>query len=158
MSLAFFLLTQAAIGIPTGPDLAEVERAVGKCDSGTMTKIFAGEPQRRRAAMIAIFNEQQAVVEARRALAQRRFEAMNRPPAPVQPSQSIPAQPGATPVPAVAAAAPSPNFDMEAQQLADRQQALDDARMLGGMRDNALDMMRQQYLIGCNGSLASAGK
>ena len=150
MSLALLLLAQASTVALEGPDLAEVERAVGKCDSGAMTKVFGGEPQRRRAAIIAIFTEQQAIVAARRALAQRRYDAMSKP-APAEPNMAPTATPVAAPVPA-------PDFALEAQLLADRQQALDDARMLGGMRDNALDMMRQHYLVSCNAGLAHVGK
>lgn len=139
MSLALLFMAQLAAAATDGPELADVERAVARCDSGAMTKIFASEPQRRRAAVIAVFAEQQAIVAARRALAQRRYEALGRPP--VGPE---------------AAPAPAQNFDLEAQALADRQEALNDARMLGSMRDGALDMMRQQYLTACNGALASA--
>jgi hypothetical protein len=95
--------------------------------------------------LIAIFNEQQAIVAARQALARRRYEAAGKPASP--PDGAVVAD----------AAMPSPNFDLEAQALADRQQMLDDGRMLGGLRDNALDMMRQHYLIGCNGTLTAAG-
>lgn len=144
MGLALLLLAQASAVALDGPDLAEVERAVGKCDTGAMTKVFGKEPERRRATVIALFNEQQAIMTARRTLAQRRFDAMSKP---ATPAESAPV----APPPA------QPDFALEAQTLADRQQALDDARMLGAMRDNALDMMRQHYLLGCNGSLASAG-
>ncbi len=144
MSLALLLLAQASAVALDGPDLAEVERAVGKCDTGAMTKVFIAEPQRRRAAFIALFNEQQAIVTARRTLAQRRFDAMSKP---AMLAESAPAAPPLA----------QPDFSLEAQMIADRQQALDDARMLGAMRDNALDMMRQHYLLGCNGSLASTG-
>jgi hypothetical protein len=140
MTIALALIAQLSAAALAGPDLVEVERAVAKCDGGAMTKIFGAEPQRRRAALIAVFNEQQAIVSARQALAQRRFEAAGKPASP----------PDVAPIPA-------PNFDLEAQALADRQQRLDDSRMLGGLRDNALDMMRQHYLTGCNGALTGAG-
>jgi|GEM_PF-1271349 len=148
MNLALLLMTQLAVGATAGPDLAEVDRAVAKCDSGAMTKVFGKEPERRRAAMIAIFTEQQAIASERRALAQRRYDALAKP-APAVPDAA--AMPAAVPV-------PTANFELEQQALTDRQQALDDARMLGEMRDKALDTMRQQYLTACNTGLAQASK
>jgi len=147
MALTLLLLAQIVVAAADGPDLSEVERAVGKCDSGAMTKIFGKEPERRRAAMIAVFAEQQAIVAARRSLALRRFETMSKPAAPAPPEAALDG--------AVSLVA---NFDLEKQSLADRQQALDDARMLGDMRDKALDMMRQHYLTTCNARLTSAAQ
>ncbi|MBN8820270.1 MAG: hypothetical protein J0I80_16300 [Sphingomonas sp.] len=140
MSLALLLLAQAAPMLVDGPDLKLVDRAVDKCDRDAMAKVFSAEPQRRRAMVIAVFNEQQAIVAERQALAQRRLDAQTKP--------------AGAPVPAQPAGAVS--FDVEAQMLANRQQALDDARMLGNLRDAALDMMRQQYLLSCNSGLAQA--
>jgi hypothetical protein len=80
-------------------------------------------------------------VAERQALAQRRLDGQAKPagaPAAPQPAGTV-------------------SFDVEAQMLANRQQALDDARMLGNLRDAALDMMRQQYLLSCNSGLAQAG-
>jgi hypothetical protein len=150
MSLTLLVMAQLAAGAGEGPDLAEVDRAVAKCDSGAMTKIFGKEPERRRTAMIAIFTEQQAIAAERRTLAQRRYEAMSNP-APAMPEAGPPTAPAPAPTPAA-------NFELEKQLLADRQQALDDARMLAEMRDKALDTMRQQYLTTCNTGLARAGK
>jgi len=96
--------------------------------------------------MISIFTEQQAIAAERRMLAQRRYEAMSKPAAATP-------EAGAAPAPA-----PAVNFELEKQALADRQQTLDDARMLAEMRDRALDTMRQQYLTTCNAGLARAGK
>lgn len=144
-----------------GPALADVEQAVGKCDGGAMNKIFTAEPQRRRAAVIGFYTEQQAIVVARRALALRRFEAMSKPVVAVQAPAAAPVSASQSVIAPVAAPAPiaalAPSFDLDAQALSDRQQALDDARMLNGLRENALDMMRQQYLNSCNNGLARAG-
>ena len=134
MSL-FFLLLSSAVSID-GPDLAAIDRAVAKCDAKVMTATFADEPQRRRAFAIAAFSEQQDIVSARRALIARRM-----PPAP-----AITPLPVSVPVTADDHA----ELDRQAQLLAQRQQELDDARMLSAMRDQVLDLMRQQYVSKCS--------
>lgn len=149
MSLVLLMLAQAATLAIDGPDLAEVEKAVGKCNADALARIYAAEPQRRRSATIAMFNEQQAIVAARRALGQRRLDALARPAS----------EAGMIPVTALQSAGASNEQAMaiEAQALAERQQALDDARMLSAMRDSALDMMRQHYLTSCNSEMARGG-
>ncbi|MBO9575803.1 MAG: hypothetical protein J7494_08720 [Sphingobium sp.] len=135
--MSVFLLLAAAVSAD-GPDLAAIDRAVAKCDAKVMTSTFADEPQRRRAFAIAAFNEQQEIVAARRELAARRMPS-----------------PGAAPLPAAApvgATDERAELDHQAHQLADRQQALDDTRMLSAMRDQVLDLMRQQYLSKCSGA------
>jgi len=127
-----------------GPSLDTLDQAVTQCDRDVLTRVFAAEPARRRHAAIEAFHEQQAIVAARRDLAARRLAALSGAPMPLPPGSGA-AQPGG---------APSTNFEVEAQQIADRQQALDDARMLDQMRDKALDMMRQQYLVSCSAGLA----
>ncbi len=146
MILAALILAQAASVLADGPDLHEVARAVDKCDRDVMAKVFSVEPQRRRAATIAMFNEQQALVTERQALAQRRLDVQGR----QGKGQAVPASQWSGDDPA--------RIEFDAQALANRQQALDDARMLNNLRDSALDMMRQQYLVSCNGALALPAK
>ncbi len=135
--MAAALLFAAAISTD-GPDLGAIDRAVAKCDAKVMTSTFSAEPQRRRAFAIEAFHEQQDIVAARRALAARRLS-----PALV----AAPAAGGLVPDNGRAA------LDHERELLDERQQELDDARMLAGMRDQVLDLMRQQYVSRC-----SAGK
>jgi len=132
------LLFAAALNAD-GPDLAALDKAVARCDAKVMTSTFAEEPQRRRAFAIAAFNEQQEIVAARRELAARRMAA---------PSIPLAAPVGASTGPTDQRA----EFDRQGYLLVERQQALDDARMLGAMRDQTLDLMRQQYLSKCSGA------
>lgn len=130
--MALALLLAAALSAE-GPDLAAIDKAVARCDAKLMTATFAAEPQRRRAFGIAAFEEQQAIVAARRALAAKRLAPM---------LVATPAAGGLMP-------ASNADLDHESGLLAERQQELDDARMLSGLRDQLLDMMRQQYLTRC---------
>ena len=134
--MALALLLAAALSAE-GPDLAAIDKAVARCDAKLMTATFASEPQRRRAFAIAAYQEQESIVAARRALAGKRL-------APVL--VATPAAGGLVPP-------SSSDLDREAQLIAERQQELDDTRMLSGLRDQLLDMMRQQYLSKCSGKL-----
>jgi hypothetical protein len=120
-----------------GPDLAAIDKAVAKCDAKAMSATFSAEPQRRRAFAIAAYEEQEAIVAARRALAAKRL------------------QPVLVAAPAVGGLMPADSeaLDREGQLIVERQQELDDTRMLAAMRDQLLDMMRQQYLTRCSGKL-----
>lgn len=131
--MALALLLAAALSAD-GPDLAAIDKAVARCDAKLMTATFAAEPQRRRTFAIAAYQEQEAIVAARRALAAKRL-------APVLVA-----------TPAAGGLMPASNIDLdhEAGLLAERQQQLDDTRMLSGLRDQLLDMMRQQYLSKCS--------
>ncbi|MBO9579762.1 MAG: hypothetical protein J7498_02620 [Sphingobium sp.] len=126
------LLFAAALSAE-GPDLAALDKAVARCDAKFMTATFSAEPQRRRAFAIDAYHEQESIVAARRALAMKRL-------APVL--VAAPAAGG--PVPASNA-----DLDREASLIAERQQELDDVRMLSSQRDQLLDLMRQQYLAKC---------
>lgn len=134
--MALALLLAAALSAE-GPDLAAIDKAVGRCDAKFMTATFAAEPQRRRAFGIAAYREQEAIVAARRDLAAKRL-------APVLVAG-----------PAAGGLMPPSNADLDHENslLAERQQELDDARMLSNLRDQLLDMMRQQYLSKCSGKL-----
>lgn len=132
MTLALLL---AAALASEGPDLAALDKAVARCDAKTMTATFAAEPQRRRAFAIDAYHEQESIVAARRALAMKRL-------APVL--VATPAAGGLTP-------ASNSDLDHEAGLIAERQQELDDTRMLSSQRDQLLDLMRQQYLAKCSG-------
>ncbi|MBO9671598.1 MAG: hypothetical protein J7485_13905 [Sphingobium sp.] len=128
------LLFAAALSVD-GPDLAALDKAVARCDAKLMTATFSAEPQRRRAFAIDAYHEQEAIVVARRALAMKRL-------APVL--VAAPAAGGLVP-------ASNADLDHEAGLIAERQQELDDARMLSSQRDQLLDLMRQQYLAKCSG-------
>lgn len=117
------------------PDLATIDRAVARCDTKVMSGTFSAEPQRRRAFAIAAFEEQEQIIAARRALAAKRLA------------------PQLVMTPAAGGLAPADNnaeLDRQSRLLAERQQALDDARQLDSMRDQLLDMMRQQYVAKCS--------
>lgn len=132
MSLAALFI--AAALSTDGPDLAAIDKAVARCETKVMSATFAAEPGRRRAFAIAAFEEQQAIVAARRALAARRLTPM---------LVAVPAAGNLMPPDDRAA------IDHDGAMLAERQAQLDDTRMLAAMRDQLLDMMRQQYLAKC---------
>jgi hypothetical protein len=134
--IAATLLLASALGAD-GPDLAAIDKAVARCDAKAMSATFSAEPQRRRAFAIAAYEEQEAIVAARRALAAKRLQPL---------LVAAPAAGGLMP--------PDPAaLDRDGQLLAERQHELDDTRMLAAMRDQLLDMMRQQYLTRCTGKL-----
>jgi len=131
MTLA--LLLAAALSAD-GPDLAALDKAVARCDAKIMTSTFMAEPQRRRAFAIAAYEEQEAIVAARRALAAKRLSS------PLVMTAAV-----GGPVPSSDPAA----LDRESQLIVERQQELDDTRMLAALRDELLDLMRRQYLARC---------
>jgi len=116
-----------------GPDLSTIDTAVAKCDTKIMTKTFTDEPPRRRAFVIAAFAEQQEIVKARRALAEKRMAL-------TQQGQTV-----------QVTADQREGIEREGQALAERQRELDDVRMLNGLREDALDLMRKQYITTCSG-------
>lgn len=128
--ITFALMGALAI---EGPDLSTIDGAVAKCDSKIMTKTFADEPPRRRAFVIAAFAEQQEIVKARRALAERRTAL-------TQPGQTV-----------QVTSEQKDAVERESHALAERQRELDDVRMLNGLREDALDLMRKQYVATCTG-------
>ena len=122
------LLTLTLIPGQEVTSLPALADAVAQCDREVTTPAFRGEEERRSRVMVSLFAEQQAIAEARVALAARRSALRIAPVA----SDSEAAING------------------EASTLADRQATLDDSRQLERLRQDAMDQLRRQYLAQCN--------
>lgn len=120
--IGFALLLAAA------PALDAVQAAVEQCKRAEVADIFSAEPQRRIQAMSDAYREQVAIVTERRQIEQRRMLLR----------RGVPQNGDSEGVIALAEAA-----------LANRQSALNDARMLEGLRRDGLDAMRSYYIRRC---------
>lgn len=107
------------------PALAE---AVAQCDRDVTTPAFRGEEERRSRVMVSLFAEQQAIAEARVALAARRTALRT----------------------AAVAGDSEAQIGADSLALSDRQATLDDSRQLERMRQETMDQLRRHYLAQCN--------
>lgn len=126
LPLLFLSLSQAV----DAPTLSALSEAVSRCDRGAVTPVFTGEEERRSRFLIDAYGEQEAIITARAALNLRR--------------QSLRAGPVANDTEELARS--------EAEALSDRQQALNDARQLERLRQEATDQLRRQFLASCGES------
>ena len=109
-------------------DLDALDQAVARCDRHAANPVFAGEAARRSQFLLDAYREQEAIVADRLALADQR-RAM-REAGPVKTSDQK-------------------QFDLQAAAIEDRQKALNDKRMLEGIRQDAMDTMRRYFLTNC---------
>ena len=109
-------------------DLDALDQAVARCDRHAANPVFAGEAARRSQFLLDAYREQEAIVADRLALADQRRAV--REAGPVKASDQK-------------------QFDLQAAALEDRQKALDDKRMLEGIRQDAMDTMRRYFLTNC---------
>jgi hypothetical protein len=109
------------------PDLDAMRVNVGKCDRKSVSQVFSDEPQRRAAFLVESVREQRDIASSRILLAERRRKLRE------GPDSSDSAE-------AIAVAA---------NDLEDRQQALNDRRALDTTYREALDFLRQHYLNSC---------
>ena len=109
-------------------DLEALEGAVQRCDRNAANPTFAAETERRSRFLLDAFREQEAIVAARLDLAERR-RALR--------------EAGAK------ATAETQQLAVEETLIEDRQRALNDQRMLEGIRQQAMDAMRRHYLLHC---------
>ena len=110
-------------------ELDALDQAVARCDRAASTPAFASESERRSQFQLDAYKEQEAIVAARLDLAQRRREfreAAARTPAPEEQKLAL-----------------------ENALIEDRQRALNDQRMLEGLRREAMDAMRRHFLTHC---------
>lgn len=121
MTFLLLLLTASA-------DLDSLNRAVARCDRGTVNPAFSAEAGQRSAFLLDTFREQESIVAARLDVSQRR--ATLREAGPVK-------------------AADEKKLSLEEAALEDRQRALNDRRMLEGIRQDAMDSMRRYFLLNC---------
>jgi hypothetical protein len=90
--------------------------------------MFAGEAGRRSQFLLDAYKEQEAIVAERGALAEQRRTLR---------------EAGAT------KAAGEKTLDLQQTDVEDRQKALDDKRMLEGIREEAMDSLRHFFLLNC---------
>ena len=112
----------------TSTDLGALDQAVARCDRNAANPVFAGEGARRSEFLIEAYREQQAIVADRADLAERRRAWRE----------------SATP-----SAADDKALRLAEANLDDRQKALNDSRMLEGLREDATDTMRRYFLTNC---------
>ena len=120
--MALLLLAASAAELDT------LDQAVARCDRGIANAAFSSEAGRRSQFLIDAFREQEAIVAARLEVAERRRALRE-----------------ATDVPKPDAAA----VQLESAALDDRQHALNDRRLLEGIRQDAIDAMRRYFLLHC---------
>jgi len=121
--MPLFLLAAA-----TSTDLGALDQAVARCDRNAANPVFAGEGARRSEFLIEAYREQQAIVADRADLAERRRAWRE----------------SATP-----SAADDKALKLAEASVDDRQKALNDSRMLEGLRQDAIDTMRRYFLTNC---------
>jgi len=120
MSLLFLVAASA--------ELDALNQAVARCDRGLANPAFSSEAGQRSAFLLDTYREQEAIVAARLDLSQRR--ATLREAGPVKASDEK-------------------KMSLEDAAIEDRQRALNDRRMLEGIRQDAMDSMRRYFLLNC---------
>ena len=118
-------------------DLDALDQAVARCDRTAANPAFAGEAARRSQFLLDAYREQEAIVAARLDLADRRRAAREEGTA--KPADDKP-------------------LKLEEAALDDRQKALNDRRMLEGIRQDAMDTMRRYFLNNCPAGGAEKAK
>jgi hypothetical protein len=121
ISIAFLLMAASA-------QLDALNHAVARCDRGSVNPVLAAETATRSSFLLDAFREQEAIVAARLDLAQRR--AMLREDGAIK-------------------AGDEKRLSLEQAAIDDRQRALNDRRMLEGIRRDAMDSMRRYFLMNC---------
>ena len=116
-----FLVTASA-------ELDALNHAVARCDRGTANPAFSSEAAQRSAFLLDTYREQEAIVAARLDLSQRRATIREA---------------------GTNKAADEKKFSLEEAAIEDRQRALNDRRMLEGIRRDAMDSMRRYFLMNC---------
>ena len=111
-------------------ELDALDQAVARCDRAASTPAFAAESERRSQFQLDSYKEQEAIVAARLDLAQRRRELRE---------AAAPRK----------ASADEQKLVLEDALIEDRQRALNDRRMLEGLRRDAMDAMRRHFLVHC---------
>jgi hypothetical protein len=109
-------------------DLGALDDAVARCDRNAANPVLAGEGARRSQFLLEAFREQQAIIAARADLTERRRAWRE----------------SASP-----SAADDKALKLDEANVDDRQKALNDKRMLEGIREDATDTMRRYFLTNC---------
>jgi hypothetical protein len=109
-------------------DLGALDQAVARCDRAVANPTFASESARRSEFLLGAYREQEAIVAARTDVASRRRAWR-------ESDKSV--------------AADDKALKLEEAALEDRQRALNDQRLLEGIRQDAMDNMRRYFLMNC---------
>jgi hypothetical protein len=109
-------------------DLDALDQAVTRCDRNAVNPVFSGEAARRSQFLLDAYREQEGIVNDRLAVADQRRTLRE-----------------------AGAIKPSEEKQLQLQEAAieDRQKALNDKRMLEGIRQDAIDTMRRYFLNNC---------
>lgn len=118
----------AALLASTAVELDTLGAAVAACDRAVVNPAFSAEPARRSDFMRTTFREQEAIVSARHQLATRRHALRLRPNAPASELAAL---------------------ALEDAAVEDRQRALNDQRLLEGLRQETMDTLRRHFLQNC---------
>ena len=109
-------------------DLDTLDQAVTRCDRAAVNPMFAGEAARRSQFLLDAYKEQEGIVTDRAALTEQRRTLRD--------GGSV-------------KEADQKLLDQQQSDLDDRQKALNDKRMLEGIREDAMDSMRHYFLLNC---------
>ena len=114
--------------VAASAQLDALSHAVARCDRGMANPVFAAETANRSSFLLDAYREQESIVAARLDLAQRR--ATLREAGAIKTSDEK-------------------QLSLESAAIEDRQRALNDRRMLEGIRRDAMDSMRRYFLMNC---------
>jgi len=113
-------------------DLDALDQAVARCDRHAANPAFSGEAARRSQFLLDAYKEEEAIVADRLALSDQRRALRE-----------------ATDTKAADAKQTENQLDLQQAALDDRQKALNDKRLLEGIRQDAMDSMRRYFLMNC---------
>ena len=113
-------------------DLDTLNQAVAHCDRAAVNPMFAGEAGRRSQFLLDAYHEQEAIVADRLALADQRRSLREAANGKGSDDKQLGKQ-----------------LDLQEAAIDDRQKALNDKRMLEGIREDAMDSMRHYFLLNC---------
>ena len=113
-------------------DLDTLNQAVAHCDRAAVNPMFAGEAGRRSQFLLDAYHEQEAIVNDRLTLADQRRALREDSSMKAAEQKELEKQ-----------------LDAQQADLDDRQKALNDKRMLEGIREDAMDSMRHYFLLNC---------
>ncbi|HVU30091.1 MAG TPA: hypothetical protein VHE36_06805 [Sphingomicrobium sp.] len=113
-------------------DLDALDQAVTHCERASVNPMFAGEAARRSAFLLEAYHEQEVIVADRLALADQRRTLRENSDMKVAERKQADKQ-----------------LALQEAAIEDRQKALNDKRMLEGIREDAMDSMRHYFLLNC---------
>ena len=113
-------------------DLDTLNQAVAHCDRAAVNPMFAGEAARRSEFLLDAYKEQAEIVDERLAITEQRRALREDSSIKLADQKELEKQ-----------------LDAQQADLDDRQKALNDKRMLEGIREDAMDSMRHYFLLNC---------